>query len=92
MLVMGSVNTALTEFTPKRASSGVALANFLRNILSCTGAIITQPLIGAVGVGWTCSAVAIFAFVTGIAAILSLRMWGPQWRVVMDQRLNAAKT
>lgn len=92
MLVMGSVNTALTEFTPKRASSGVALANFLRNILSCTGAIITQPLIDSIGVGWTCSMAAILAFVTGTAAILSLRTWGPQWRVVMDQKLNALKT
>ncbi|RMZ77744.1 hypothetical protein DV737_g4191, partial [Chaetothyriales sp. CBS 132003] len=36
MLVMGAINTVLTEFTPRKSSSGVALANFLRNVLACT--------------------------------------------------------
>ena len=91
MLVMGTVNTVLTEFTPKKSSSGVALANFLRNVLSCTGAVITQPLIDAMGVGWMCTMVALIALVTGNAAILALRIWGPQWRVMMDRKLNQPK-
>ncbi|KAJ5751816.1 hypothetical protein N7520_008733 [Penicillium odoratum] len=89
MLVMGAINTVLTEFTPKKSSSGIALANFLRNLLSFTGALITQPLIDAIGTGWTCTMVALIAFVTGTAAIFALRTWGPQWRVMMDQKLNA---
>ncbi|KAA8644077.1 hypothetical protein EYZ11_005460 [Aspergillus tanneri] len=91
MLVMGAVTTVLTEFTPKKSSSGVALANFLRNILSCTGAVITQPLLDAIGTGWMCTMVALIAFVTGNAAILALRTWGPQWRVMMDRKLNSDK-
>lgn len=88
MLVMGAVTTVLTEFTPKRSSSGVALANFVRNLLSCTGAVVTQPLIDAIGSGWTCTMVAMIAFVTGNAAIFALRTWGPEWRVMMDRKLN----
>ncbi len=89
MLAMGAVTTVLTEFTPKNSSSGVALANFVRNLLSCTGAVVTQPLIDAIGSGWTCTMVALIAFVTGNAAIFALRTWGPEWRVMMDRKLNA---
>ncbi|RMZ78672.1 hypothetical protein DV738_g3765, partial [Chaetothyriales sp. CBS 135597] len=91
MLVMGAINTVLTEFTPKKSSSGVALANFLRNLLSFTGAVITQPLIDSIGTGWMCTMVALIAFVTGNAAIFALRTWGPQWRVMMDHKLNAKR-
>ncbi|KAL1987935.1 hypothetical protein VTN96DRAFT_1919 [Rasamsonia emersonii] len=89
MLVMGTVTTMLTEFTPRRSSSGVALNNFVRNILSCTGAVITQPLIDGIGAGWMCTIVGLFALVTGNAAVLALKTWGPQWRVTMDKKLNS---
>lgn len=88
MLVFGAVTTMLTEFTPKRSSSGVAINNFIRNILSCIGAVVTQPLIDAMGVGWMCTMVGLFAWVTGNAAILALKTWGPRWRVAMDKKLN----
>lgn len=91
MLVMGTVQTALTEFTPKRSSSGVAMANFVRNVLACTGAVVTQPMIDGIGNGWMCTLIGLLAFVTGISAIASLRIWGPQWRVLMNQKLNAPK-
>jgi predicted MFS family arabinose efflux permease len=92
MLVMGTVQTALTEFTPKRSSSGVAMANFVRNVLACTGAVVTQPMIDGIGNGWMCTLIGLLAFVTGISAIASLRIWGPQWRVLMDRKLNATKS
>jgi hypothetical protein len=41
--------TVLTEFTPKRASSGLAFNNFVRYILSSIVAVVTQPLINAMG-------------------------------------------
>ncbi|RAL16798.1 MFS transporter [Aspergillus homomorphus CBS 101889] len=88
MLVMGTVTTVLTEFTPQRSSSGVALGNFVRNVLSCTGAVVTQPMINALGVGWSCTLIGLVAFVTGNAAIFALKTWGPRWRVLMDQKLN----
>jgi hypothetical protein len=92
MLVIGTMQNALTEFTPKRSSSGVAMANFVRNVLACTGAVVTQPMIDGIGNGWMCMLIGLLAFVTGISAIASLRIWGPQWRVLMDRKLNAPKS
>lgn len=91
MLVMGTVTTMLTEFTPKRSSSGVAIGNFVRNVLSCTGAVVAQPLLNAMGPGWMCTMIGLFALVTGNAAIMALKTWGPRWRVAMDKKLNQEK-
>ena len=89
MLVFGAVTTMLTEFTPRNRSGGVALNNFLRNIFSCTGAVVTQPLIDAIGTGWMCTMIGLFAWVTTNAVVLALRVYGPRWRVSMDRKLNA---
>jgi hypothetical protein len=73
---------------PKRSSSGVAVNNFVRNIFSCVGGIVTQPLIDVMGVGYLCTLIGLFAWVTGNLAILALRKWGPKWRVKMDAALS----
>ncbi|KAB5554667.1 major facilitator superfamily domain-containing protein [Coniochaeta sp. 2T2.1] len=88
MLVFGAVTTMLTEFMPKKSSSGVAVNNFVRNIFSCVGGIVTQPLIDVMGVGWLCTLIGLFAWVTGNMAILALRRWGGRWRVQMDRALQ----
>ncbi|OTB01881.1 hypothetical protein M426DRAFT_265408 [Hypoxylon sp. CI-4A] len=88
MLVFSSVTTMLTEFTPKKSSAGVAVNNLVRNILACVGAIVTQPLVNALGTGWTCTMVGLFAWVTGNAAVLALKTQGHKWRVTMDRNLN----
>jgi hypothetical protein len=41
MTFYGAVATALTGFTPKQTSSGLALNNFVRNILSFIAAVVT---------------------------------------------------
>lgn len=92
MLVFGTVTTVLTEFMPKRASSGVAVNNFVRNIFSCVGAIVAQPLIDVMGDGWLCTMLGLFALVTGNLAIWALRRWGPKWRIRMDKELNGPGT
>ncbi|KAK0635570.1 major facilitator superfamily domain-containing protein [Bombardia bombarda] len=88
MLVFGTVTTMLTEFMPKKSSSGVAVNNFVRNIFSCVGSIVAQPLINAIGNGWLCTAVGLFAWVTGNLAIWMLRRKATAWRVSMDKALN----
>ena len=37
MLIFAMATTMLTEFMPRKASNGVALNNFVRNIFSCIG-------------------------------------------------------
>ncbi|KAK3685448.1 major facilitator superfamily domain-containing protein [Podospora appendiculata] len=88
MLVFGAVTTMLTEFMPNRSSSGVAVNNFVRNIFSCVGAIVAQPLISALGNGWVCTMIGLFAWVTGNAAIWLLKRNGPKWRISMDETLR----
>jgi len=88
MLLFGTVTTVLTEFTPKQASTGVAINNLVRNIFSFAAAVFTQPLIDAIGTGWMCTIVGLIAFVTGNAALLAIYVWGPKWRIDMDKKLN----
>ncbi|KIH93075.1 hypothetical protein SPBR_02217 [Sporothrix brasiliensis 5110] len=91
MLVFGAVTTMLTEFMPRRSSGGIALNNFLRNIFSCVGAIVAQPLIGAMGYGWLCTMIALLAWIVGNACIFLLRRNGSKWRKSMDEQLNKSQ-
>ncbi|KAK3403065.1 major facilitator superfamily domain-containing protein [Sordaria brevicollis] len=88
MLVFGAVTTMLTEFMPHRSSSGVAVNNFVRNIFSCVGTIVAQPLINAMGIGWLCTMIGLFAWVTGNLAIWMLKRNATQWRESMDKALS----
>ena len=88
MLVFGAVTTMLTEFLPHRSSSGVAVNNFIRNIFSCVGGVVAQPLLNAMGNGWLFTMVGLLAWITGNLAVWSLKKWGPAWRVSMDQKLK----
>jgi hypothetical protein len=42
--------------------------NFVRNTLSFIAAVVTQPLIDAMGVGWTTAMVSLFALATILPA------------------------
>ncbi|KAF7197839.1 MFS transporter OpS2 [Pseudocercospora fuligena] len=87
MLIFALVTTMLTEFMPRKASSGIALNNFVRNIFSCVGSVVTEPLIVAIGNGPLFSGLCVIALVAGVACMWSLKKFGPRWRIVMDQRL-----
>lgn len=88
MLIFGAATTMLTEFMPEKGSSGVALNNFVRNIFSCVGVVITEPLIGAVGVGWVCTMVALLALVMGNACVFALLRYSPKWRRELNEKLR----
>lgn len=83
MLIFALVNTMLTEFMPKRAASGIALNNFVRNIFSFTGAVVADPILSAIGNGWLMTILGIWSLITGCAALWAMRMWGDKWRVSM---------
>ena len=84
MLIFAMVTTMLTEFLPKRSSSGVALNNLIRNIFSCVGSIAGAPLINAIGNGWLFTILGIWAFSTA-SVIWAMRRFGPRWRKTMEQ-------
>ncbi|KAH8652360.1 major facilitator superfamily transporter multidrug resistance [Xylariales sp. PMI_506] len=87
MLVFSAVTTMLTEFMPRRSSSGVALNNFVRNIFSCTGGIVAQPLINVMGNGWLLTMIGLLAWVSGNLCIWLLRRNSQKWRIEMDKAL-----
>ncbi|KAI1157916.1 major facilitator superfamily domain-containing protein [Nemania serpens] len=88
MLVFSMATTMLTEFMPRRASSGVALNNFVRNILSATGAVVGRPLSDAIGFGWLATAVALIAWIAGNLSLFLIRRNSQRWRKVMNEQMN----
>ncbi|KAM0257346.1 hypothetical protein ACHAQJ_004433 [Trichoderma viride] len=88
MLVFSAATTMLTEFVRKKSSAGVAVNNFVRNILSCVGVIVAAPWINAIGVGWVFTTVALFCMVAGYIGIWTLRRNAPRWRKEMDEAMK----
>lgn len=74
----------LTEFMPKRASSGVALNNLARGTLACVGSIVAQPLMDAMGNGWLFTGLGAITAASSVV-IWSLRHYGPRWRETMQK-------
>ncbi|MDI1485184.1 MAG: hypothetical protein OHK93_000319 [Ramalina farinacea] len=87
MLIFSMATTMLTEFMPKRASSGVAVNNLVRNIFSCVGSLVAQPLISAIGNGWLFTGVGVIAALSCIV-IWAMRRFGPRWRDKMNRELE----
>src|SRR4051812_10932283 len=83
MLIFSMVTTMLTEFMPKKSSEGVALNNFVRNIFSCVGSLVTAPIIGAIGNGWLFTILGLVGFASS-SVIYMMRIYGPRWRKTMD--------
>lgn len=88
MIIFAMITTMLTEFMPRKASNGVALNNFVRNIWSCVGSIVTEPLIVLIGNGWLFTGLGVIALVSGIVTIWSMKRYGEQWRESMDKRMD----
>ncbi|KAL1628214.1 hypothetical protein SLS54_001784 [Diplodia seriata] len=84
MLIFAMATTMLTEFMPKKASNGIALNNFVRNIFSCVGSVVAQPLIAAIGNGWLFTGLAVISFVWGCACIWAMKRFGERMRKGMD--------
>ena len=87
MLVFAMATTMLTEFMPKRASSGVAANNFVRNIFSCLGAVTAEPLLSAIGNGWLFTGLGVISLASSIV-IWAMRKYGPKWRERMDKEMD----
>jgi multidrug resistance protein len=88
MLIFSLSTTMLTEFMPKRASAGIAINNFVRNIFSFTGAVVADPVIGAIGNGWLCTILGVWSLGSGVAVIWSMKRFGPGWRGAMEEALG----
>jgi multidrug resistance protein len=88
MIIFAVSTTMLTEFMPKRSSSGVAVNNFVRNIFSCVGGIVAQPLIDVIGNGWLFTGLGIICLASACVVVWAMRKFGPRWRLSMDEKLG----
>jgi MFS family permease len=88
MIVFAMATTMLTEFMPRKASTGIAVNNFVRNIFSCIGGLVGAPLIDAIGNGWICTILGVVALISGVGAILSMKHYSERWRIDMDRRMR----
>ncbi|TVY49585.1 MFS transporter [Lachnellula occidentalis] len=82
------LTTMLTELMPRKSSSGVAVNNFVRNIFSCVGGVVSSPIINAIGDGWIFTILAIVCWISSFAVVWAMRRFGPQWRISMEARLR----
>ena len=73
---------------PKKASNGVALNNFVRNIFSCIGSAVTEPLMRAIGNGWLFTGFGVIALISGVFSMLVMKKYGDRWRITMDKNMN----
>lgn len=80
MLIFNMATTMLTEFMPKNASAGVALNNFMRNIFSCIGSLVTAPIINAIGNGWLFTILGLIA-VASSSTLFMMKVFGPRWEI-----------
>lgn len=80
--------TMLTEFVHKRSSAGVAVNNFVRNILSCGGTIVAAPWIEGVGVGYMMTTLCVICLLLGFLGIWLISSNAQKWRAAMDEALK----
>ncbi|KAH8742776.1 major facilitator superfamily transporter [Diaporthe sp. PMI_573] len=80
--------TMLTEFVRKRSSAGVAVNNFVRNILSCAGTIVAAPWIEGVGVGYMMTTLCVVCSLLGFLGIWLISRNAQKWRAAMDETLK----
>ncbi|KAI5462372.1 major facilitator superfamily domain-containing protein [Mariannaea sp. PMI_226] len=88
MLIFAAATTMLTEFVRKRSSAGVAVNNFVRNLLSCICAIVAAPWINAIDVGWVFTIICVFCLICSYFGIWILLRNSNRWRKTMDEKLN----
>ncbi|KAF2202287.1 MFS general substrate transporter [Delitschia confertaspora ATCC 74209] len=85
MLIFSLSTTMLTEFMPKRASSGIAINNFVRNICSFIGAVAAEPIIDAIGNGWIFTIIGIWSLGSGLVVIWLMQKRSAAWREAMGE-------
>jgi MFS family permease len=88
MIIFAMATTMLTEFMPKKASTGIAVNNFVRNIFSCVGGLVAAPAIEAIGNGWLFTILGLVSLVSGVGVIWAMKTYSEKWRVDMDRRMK----
>ena len=74
----------LTECVPTQAASVFALGGLLRNPAAALAAVIIQPLVRKMGLGWCFTGLALIDFLVVGGAVAVLKVKSPGWREKRD--------
>ena len=86
MIVSNVMTTMLTEFVPKRSSTGVAVNNLIRNTLACVALIVASPLTNAIGTGWLLTIAAFICWLSGLA-LIPMKQKADKWSREMAEKV-----
>ncbi|KAM3429044.1 hypothetical protein MY4824_008467 [Beauveria thailandica] len=87
MLISSVTMTVMTEFVPGSTTTGVAVTNLVRNTLGCVAAVIADPLIHAIGNGWTFTMAFFVCILSGALMVFMKRNW-EHWKKEMEAIRN----
>ncbi|KAH8657509.1 major facilitator superfamily transporter [Tricladium varicosporioides] len=80
----------LTECVKQQAAGAFALGNLLRNPGAAIAAVVIEPLITKMGVGWCFTGLAIMDLVLVGSAVIILNIKCPGWRKERNAKMAAA--
>lgn len=78
-LVMTSTSAYLVDALPGQGASVTAAANLVRMVFACVLTIAANPMVAAIGAGWTCVFLASLC-VVGALMLLLLKLKGEKMR------------
>ncbi|KAI7902729.1 major facilitator superfamily domain-containing protein [Cokeromyces recurvatus] len=79
--IMTATSAYLVDAMPSNGASATAAANFVRMLMACVLTLVVNPLVGAIGPGYTCVLLAALAYVGNICLVIlkwkgeALRRW-----------------
>ena len=79
-IVFNACGTLLIDLHPSRPSTAQASLNVVRCTFAAGGLAALQPLIDAVGSGWSFTIIALVTGGTAIPGVIIGRIWGDDWR------------
>jgi len=80
----------LTECVKQQAAGAFALGNLLRNPGAAVAAVVIQPLVNKMGVGWCFTGLAIMDLILVGSAVTILNKKCPGWRKERNEKMAAA--
>ncbi|RCI05113.1 hypothetical protein CU098_009016 [Rhizopus stolonifer] len=77
--IMTSTSAYIVDAMPGNGASATAAANLVRMVLACILTLVANPLVAAIGAGWTCVFLAGLTYVSCICLVI-LKLKGPAMR------------
>lgn len=74
-----NVNTLIVDLYPGKAASATAAVNVGRCLLGAVAVAVVQPMIDAMGAGWTFTLGALLTLIVGLICQVLIYLYGEMW-------------